>query len=52
MAGGILEAPAFTWADETRGKGKRGGLRVIYYLLADDHQIWCSRSTGKVMRPI
>ena len=35
------------WADETRGKGKRGGLRVIYYLLADDHQIWLFTVYGK-----
>lgn len=24
------------WADRRRGKGKRGGLRVIYYLLLGD----------------
>ena len=23
-----------------RGKGKRGGLKVIYYYLMADHQIW------------
>lgn len=28
------------WQDPRRGKGKRGGLRVIYYHLAEDHQIW------------
>ena len=28
------------WKDARRGKGKRGGLRVIYYYLAADHQIW------------
>jgi hypothetical protein len=28
------------WADRRRGKGKRGGLRVIYYLLVKDMQIW------------
>lgn len=28
------------WADARRGKGKRGGLRVIYYYLAADSQIW------------
>ena len=28
------------WEDARRGKGKRGGLRVIYYHLAADHQIW------------
>jgi len=28
------------WADARRGKGRRGGLRVIYYYLASDQQIW------------
>jgi hypothetical protein len=28
------------WADRRRGKGKRGVLRVIYYYLAADAQIW------------
>jgi hypothetical protein len=28
------------WLDPRRGKGKRGGLRVIYYVLAADEQIW------------
>ena len=28
------------WADRRRGKGKRGGLRVIYYYLVADSQIW------------
>jgi len=28
------------WHDARRGKGKRGGLRVIYYYLMADHQIW------------
>lgn len=28
------------WADTRRGKGKRGGLRVIYYYLVSDSQIW------------
>jgi hypothetical protein len=28
------------WADTRRGKGKRGGLRMIYYYLASDSQIW------------
>jgi hypothetical protein len=26
--------------DRRRGKGKRGGLRVIYYYLVEDMQIW------------
>ena len=28
------------WADRRRGKGKRGGLTVIYYHLSADAQIW------------
>ncbi len=28
------------WADRRRGKGKRGGLRMIYYYLIEDSQIW------------
>ena len=28
------------WADRRRHKGKRGGLRVIYYFLMADTQIW------------
>ena len=28
------------WPDRRRGKGKRGGLRVIYYHLASDTQVW------------
>jgi hypothetical protein len=27
------------WADRRRGKGKRGGLRVIYYYLLTDAQM-------------
>jgi hypothetical protein len=28
------------WADARRGKGRRGGLRIIYYHFASDDQIW------------
>jgi hypothetical protein len=28
------------WADARRGKGRRGGLRVIYYHFKRDRQIW------------
>jgi hypothetical protein len=28
------------WADARRGKGRRGGLRIIYYYFRSDHQIW------------
>ena len=35
------------WADKRRGKGRRGGLRVIYYHFATDHQIWLMTLYGK-----
>ena len=28
------------WADPKRGKGRRGGLRIIYYHFLSDQQIW------------
>lgn len=28
------------WADARRGKGRRGGLRIIYYYFLSDQQIW------------
>ena len=28
------------WADQRRGKGRRGGLRIIYYYFLSDQQIW------------
>jgi hypothetical protein len=30
----------FRWADPRRGKGRRGGLRVIYYHFSSEEQIW------------
>ena len=35
------------WRDTRRGKGKRGGLRVIYYYFATDGQIWLITIYGK-----
>jgi hypothetical protein len=35
------------WADIRRGKGRRGGLRVIYYYFAAEHQIWLMTLYGK-----
>jgi hypothetical protein len=35
------------WADKRRSKGRRGGLRVIYYHFAADHQIWLMTLYGK-----
>ena len=35
------------WSDPKRGKGKRGGLRVIYYWFPEDHQIWLLTLYGK-----
>lgn len=28
------------WEDQRRGKGRRSGLRIIYYVLASARQIW------------
>lgn len=28
------------WNDAARGKGRRGGLRIIYYYFEADRQIW------------
>lgn len=36
-AGGIRK---LRWKDSRRGKGKRGGLRVIYYCFLSDEEIW------------
>ena len=35
------------WADLRRGKGRRGGLRIIYYHFPSDHQIWLMTLYGK-----
>ena len=35
------------WADARRGKGRRGGLRIIYYHFPSDHQIWLITLYGK-----
>ena len=35
------------WADPGRGKGRRGGLRVIYYYFEMDQQIWMMTIYGK-----
>ncbi|MFN7982482.1 MAG: hypothetical protein U0Q11_11535 [Vicinamibacterales bacterium] len=35
------------WAEAGRGKGKRGGLRVIYYYFPDDDQVWLVTLYGK-----
>ena len=36
-AGGLRK---LRWHDPRRGKGKRGGLRIIYYYLMSDYQVW------------
>ena len=36
-AGGIRK---LRWKDPRRGKGRRGGLRVIYYCFLSDQEIW------------
>src|SRR6202021_513227 len=35
------------WADPGRGKGRRGGLRVIYFYFEADQQIWLITLYGK-----
>ena len=35
------------WADTRRGKGRRGGLRVIYYYFEEQQQIWLMTLYGK-----
>jgi len=35
------------WADQRRGKGRRGGLRVIYYYFPAEQQIWLMTVYGK-----
>jgi hypothetical protein len=43
-AGGIRK---LRWRDLRRGKGKRGGLRIIYYCFLDDGEIWLLTLYGK-----
>lgn len=35
------------WADPKRGKGRRGGLRIIYFYFAGEQQIWIAMLYGK-----
>jgi hypothetical protein len=35
------------WADRRRGQGRRGGLRVIYYLFLQESQLWLLTLYGK-----
>jgi len=35
------------WADQRRGKGRRGGLRIIYYYFLAEQQIWLMTLYGK-----
>ena len=43
-AGGIRK---LRWKDSRRGKGKRGGLRIIYYCFLPDEEIWLLTLYGK-----
>ena len=36
-AGGIRK---LRWRDSRRGKGKRGGLRIVYYVFLSDEELW------------
>jgi hypothetical protein len=35
------------WADQRRGKGTRGGLRIIYYFFAEETHVWLMTLYGK-----
>ncbi len=35
------------WADPRRGKGRRGGLRIIYFYFESGQQIWLMALYGK-----
>jgi hypothetical protein len=35
------------WTDPRRGKGRRGGLRIIYYYFPSEQQIWLMTLYGK-----
>jgi len=35
------------WADPQRSKGRRGGLRIIYYYFSMEQQIWLMTLYGK-----
>jgi hypothetical protein len=43
-AGGLIPAAGgirkLRWKDSRRGKGKRGGLRIVYYCFLADEEIW------------
>jgi hypothetical protein len=43
-AGGVRK---LRWKDSRRGKGKRGGLRIIYYCFLSDEEIWLLTLYGK-----
>lgn len=43
-AGGVRK---LRWSDPRRGKGKRGGLRIIYYCFLSDEEIWLLTLYGK-----
>jgi hypothetical protein len=48
-AGGIRK---LRWRDSRRGKGKRGGLRVIYYWFLSNEEIWLLTCTTRTKLPI
>jgi hypothetical protein len=35
------------WADPGRGKGRRGGLRIIYFYFESERQLWLMTLYGK-----
>lgn len=43
-AGGIRK---LRWKDARRGKGRRGGLRIVYYVFLSDEEIWLLTAARK-----
>jgi mRNA-degrading endonuclease RelE of RelBE toxin-antitoxin system len=43
-AGGVRK---LRWGDSRRGKGKRGGLRIVYYCFLSDEETWLLTLYGK-----
>jgi hypothetical protein len=43
-AGGIRK---LRWKDSSRGKGRRGGLRVVYFCFLSEQEIWLLTLYGK-----
>ncbi|MEQ9394695.1 hypothetical protein [Haliea sp.] len=51
QAGPVIQGTAglrkLRWSDPGRGKGKRGGVRIIYYWFSEGAQFWLFTIYGK-----